>query len=265
MPAQKTKKMKKIPTKEKTLTIEDVTTLNSGLDDIKEATKLDIKASYRLGRLHDKVGRIVTKSNDAQKLLSRDGYSEVIDGEQVPVYKKQIEYIQKLHGLNQLTETLEVPLFDIGEFEKAEISFGSYVRLKEILKERKPHGAPTQEVECTGFDVGRAMDGLGKLYKKTIDGDLLLKFLDITDALLPVAKEYYNKTNEINWRYTEINDNNVQVIAIGKTTEYNKAIEACNNKKHKITVPELLLDELANLGLPPLFYSGMGIFLTDKE
>ncbi len=259
-----------IKTREAILPIEDIIILGNGLSEIAKTTKMDAKVSYTLGRLHDKVERITSKFQKTQQKLYTDDYSEVVGGKTVPIYKKHIEYMKKVYELSRVEELLKLPILTIDSFVPAEIEFGTYVMLEKLLKKppkSKKNAAVKnrRSVICTNSDIGKAVDGVKTAYKKVVEKETLSGLLEITVAILQNARSYYNETNSINWEYTEIGDENRQTVTADKREEYEASIDTCNDRPVEIEVPHIGLEAFEGMDLPPLFYSGMGIFLDIKD
>lgn len=83
-------------------------------------SKLEFKLSYRLGRIQDKC-RSTIQTFEATQNKMKEKYSKML--QETPDKQQELnnEYIAKINELLQVEEDIEIPKFNLNDFENKEI------------------------------------------------------------------------------------------------------------------------------------------------
>lgn len=83
-------------------------------------TKLDFKISYRLGRIQDKCKSIIQTFESTQNKL-REKYQKLLKDNPDKEQEFNQEFVKELNAILEIEETIEIPTFNLNDFENKEI------------------------------------------------------------------------------------------------------------------------------------------------
>lgn len=97
-------------------------------------TKLEFKVSYRLGRIQDKCKSIIQTFESTQNKM-KEKYAGLV--RENPDKEKDYtnEYITKINELLQVEEEIEIPKFNLVDFENKEIPVKFFSAFADFIEE----------------------------------------------------------------------------------------------------------------------------------
>lgn len=114
--------------------LERIIELSNALNLIESNTKLDFKISYRLGRIHDKCRSIIKTFESTQNKM-RDSYAKMVAEDSEKSKELQEEFIKKINELLEVEEKIEIPKFQLSDFESKDIPVKFFTAFAEFIEE----------------------------------------------------------------------------------------------------------------------------------
>lgn len=114
--------------------LEKIIELNNALNLIESNSKLDFKISYRLGRIQDKCKSIIRVFELTQNKM-RDNYQKMIAEDSEKSKELQEEYVKKITELLEVDEKIEIPKFQLTDFENKDIPLKFFTAFSEHIEE----------------------------------------------------------------------------------------------------------------------------------
>ena len=121
------------------MTIEKVVRISEAIKSIADNDKLDFQISYRLGRIQDKCESIV-KNFQKQELKLREKYANELkqaatDGNEQKQADINQEFNQKMIEILEFDEVVEIPTFELKDFENKGVPVKFFSALADYIKE----------------------------------------------------------------------------------------------------------------------------------
>lgn len=97
-------------------------------------TKLDFKISYRLGRIQDKCTSIIKTFESTQNKI-KEKYQKLIKPEEEISQKLNAEFVAEINNLLEIEEQIEIPKFNLSDFENKDIPVKFFSAFSEYINE----------------------------------------------------------------------------------------------------------------------------------
>lgn len=102
---------------------------------IESNTKLDFKISYRLGRIQDKCTSIIKTFESTQNKI-KEKYQKLIKPEDTELSQKlNAEFFAEINNLLEIEEQIEIPKFNLSDFENKDIPVKFFSAFSEYINE----------------------------------------------------------------------------------------------------------------------------------
>ena len=102
---------------------------------IESNTKLDFKISYRLGRIQDKCTSIIKTFESTQNKI-KEKYQKLIKPEDTELSQKlNAEFVAEINNLLEIEEQIEIPKFNLSDFENKDIPVKFFSAFSEYINE----------------------------------------------------------------------------------------------------------------------------------
>lgn len=98
-------------------------------------TKLDFKISYRLGRIQDKCSSIIKTFESTQNKI-KEKYQKLLKPEDTELTQKlNNEFVEEINSLLSVEEEIEIPKFNLSDFENKDIPVKFFSAFSEYINE----------------------------------------------------------------------------------------------------------------------------------
>lgn len=102
---------------------------------IESNTKLDFKISYRLGRIQDKCASIIKTFESTQNKI-KEKYQKLLKPEDTELTQKlNNEFFEEINNLLEIEEQIEVPKFNLADFENKDIPVKFFTAFSDYIIE----------------------------------------------------------------------------------------------------------------------------------
>lgn len=265
-----------MPSKKVELPIDKILKVDIGLSLIM-STKLPVAPSWRFGEWKESTEKVTKKSNKQREEFIKELGAKKPDGSVQLLNENKPEYQKRYDALMAETATMEVPEINVDLIKDILMTVRFTTLIGHYLKNDTKY--PKEKYTVTNKIIQDANLGVTAIMDQGLPMPLAMKLGETKRKFEEVNEEYTKLRDELLKNLGERNaQNDLEIKDLDKQEEYDKAIEAWEEKKISIEVPTFFLSDFEvkipvegskkdkkELEFPAKFFTLMRPFIKEKK